>query len=39
MSEVELGLAIIATINAAIRFSVPITLGALSGIMASGPVS
>jgi simple sugar transport system permease protein len=33
MSEVELGLAIIATINAAIRFSVPITLGALSGIM------
>ena len=33
MSEVELGLAIIATINAAIRFAVPITLGALSGIM------
>lgn len=32
MSEVELGLAIVATINAAIRFSVPITLGALSGI-------
>ena len=33
MSEVELGLAIVATINAAIRFSVPITLGALSGLM------
>lgn len=33
MGEVELGLAIVATINAAIRFSVPITLGALSGIM------
>ncbi|NLX10800.1 MAG: ABC transporter permease [Chloroflexi bacterium] len=33
MSEVELGLAIIATINAAIRFSVPITLGALSGLL------
>jgi ABC-type uncharacterized transport system permease subunit len=30
--DVELGVAIIATINAAIRFSVPITLGALSGI-------
>lgn len=33
MGEVELGLAIVATINATIRFSVPITLGALSGIM------
>jgi len=33
MGEVELGIAIIATINAAIRFSVPITLGALSGIL------
>jgi ABC-type uncharacterized transport system permease subunit len=33
MNEVELGLAIVATINAAIRFSVPITLGALSGLM------
>ncbi|MBN1681284.1 MAG: ABC transporter permease [Anaerolineae bacterium] len=33
MGEVELGLAIVATINAAIRFSIPITLGALSGIM------
>lgn len=32
MTEVELGVAIIATINAAIRFSVPITLGALSGL-------
>ncbi len=30
--DVELGIAIIATINAAIRFSVPITFGALSGI-------
>jgi ABC-type uncharacterized transport system permease subunit len=33
MNEVELGLAIVATINAAIRFSVPITFGALSGLM------
>ncbi len=33
MGETEIGLAIIATINATIRFSVPITLGALSGIM------
>src|SRR5690606_41663046 len=33
MSEVEFGLAIVATINAAIRFSVPITLGALSGLL------
>jgi ABC-type uncharacterized transport system permease subunit len=33
MGETELGLAIIATINATIRFSVPITLGALSGIL------
>lgn len=33
MSETEIGLAIIATINATIRFSVPITLGALSGLM------
>jgi ABC-type uncharacterized transport system permease subunit len=33
MSEVVWGLAIVATINAAIRFSVPITLGALSGLM------
>jgi simple sugar transport system permease protein len=32
MNEVVLGVAIIATINATIRFSVPITLGALSGI-------
>lgn len=32
MGTVELGFAIIATINATIRFSVPITLGALSGI-------
>ncbi|RPI93249.1 MAG: ABC transporter permease, partial [Chloroflexi bacterium] len=32
MGEVALGVAIIATINATIRFSVPITLGALSGI-------
>ncbi|MBN1202531.1 MAG: ABC transporter permease [Anaerolineae bacterium] len=32
MGEVELGFAIIATINATIRFSVPITFGALSGI-------
>lgn len=32
MTEVELGIAIVATINAAIRFSVPITLGALSGL-------
>lgn len=31
--ETELGLAIIATINSTIRFSVPITLGALSGIL------
>ncbi|MBN1563560.1 MAG: ABC transporter permease [Anaerolineae bacterium] len=30
--DVELGVAIIATINATIRFSIPITLGALSGI-------
>jgi ABC-type uncharacterized transport system permease subunit len=30
--DVELGVAIIATINATIRFSVPITLGALSGL-------
>ncbi|MBN2304686.1 MAG: ABC transporter permease [Anaerolineae bacterium] len=33
MNEVELGLAIIATINATIRFSVPITFGALSGLL------
>jgi simple sugar transport system permease protein len=33
MSETELGLAIIATINFTIRYSVPITLGALSGIL------
>ncbi len=33
MSEAQIGLAIIATINATIRFSVPITLGALSGIL------
>ena len=33
MSEVEFGLAIVATINAAIRFSVPITLGALCGLL------
>ncbi|MCC6800818.1 MAG: ABC transporter permease [Anaerolineae bacterium] len=33
MSEVQFGLAIIATINAAIRFSVPITLGALCGLL------
>ncbi len=33
MSETEIGLAIIATINATIRFSVPITLGALSGLL------
>jgi simple sugar transport system permease protein len=33
MSETELGLAIVATINFTIRFSVPITLGALSGIL------
>ena len=32
MNEAQIGLAIIATINATIRFSVPITLGALSGI-------
>ena len=33
MSETELGLALIATINFTIRYSVPITLGALSGIL------
>ncbi len=33
MNEAQIGLAIIATINATIRFSVPITLGALSGIL------
>ncbi|GAB4413401.1 MAG: hypothetical protein Kow00106_08260 [Anaerolineae bacterium] len=33
MGETELGLALIATINFTIRYSVPITLGALSGIM------
>ncbi len=33
MGGTELGLAIIATINFTIRFSVPITLGALSGIL------
>lgn len=33
MSEVQFGLAIVATINAAIRFSVPITLGSLCGIL------
>ena len=33
MSETEIGLAIIATINFTIRYSVPITLGALSGIL------
>ncbi len=33
MSETELGLAVIATINFTIRYSVPITLGALSGIL------
>jgi len=31
--ETEIALAIIATINATIRFSVPITLGAMSGIL------
>lgn len=33
MGETELGLAVIATINFTIRYSIPITLGALSGIM------
>ncbi len=33
MGDTELGLAIIATINFTIRYSVPITLGALSGIL------
>jgi len=33
VGETELGLAIIATINFTIRYSIPITLGALSGIM------
>ncbi|MBI5959684.1 MAG: ABC transporter permease [Chloroflexi bacterium] len=33
MGETELGLAIVATINFTIRYSVPITLGSLSGIL------
>ena len=33
MGETELGLAVIATINFTIRYSIPITLGAFSGIM------
>jgi ABC-type uncharacterized transport system permease subunit len=33
MGETEIGLAIVATINFTIRYSIPITLGALSGIL------